>query len=112
MPKYKPSTRLLIPGNQYQATVMAAEDKLSKAGNETIELKLRVEPSGEIVYDHLVFTEQAAWWIGAFYNAINQVVPEDGVDITGRDFVGCRARVVVGVKEFNGRERFYVKEWL
>ena len=70
MPTYtssEPTSRpdYIEPGD-YTVEVLNAEESVSKQQNDMIELKLRVEPSGAILFDSLVFTPNAFWKIDAF----------------------------------------------
>lgn len=70
MPTYKASdiaTRpdFVEPGD-YTVEVIHAEETVSQKGHDMIQLKLRVEPSGAILFDHLVFMPNSFWKIDAF----------------------------------------------
>lgn len=117
MPSYKasePSVRpdYVEPGD-YTLEVLNAEESVSKQGNELIELKLKVEPSGAILYDNLVFTENAFWKIDAFRAATGEVItPDEEVDVIADDLIGRKGRARLMVEEYNGRKRNKVAAWL
>jgi hypothetical protein len=117
MPSYKaaePTSRpdFVEPGD-YTVEVLNAEESVSKQGNELIELKLKVEPSGAILYDNLVFTANAFWKIDAFRASTGETVtPDEDVEIIADDLIGRTGRARLTVEEYNGRKRNKVAAWL
>lgn len=117
MPSYKaaePTARpdYVEPGD-YTVEVLNAEESVSKQGNELIELKLKVEPSGAILYDNLVFTANAFWKIDAFRASTGETVtPDEDVEIIADDLIGRTGRARLTVDEYNGRKRNKVAAWL
>ncbi len=117
MPTYtasEPSNRpdAVDPG-EYQLEIVNAEESVSQAGNDMIELKLRVEPAGAILYDNLVFTPRAFWKIDSFRSAIGDTVtPGEEVDVIADELIGRRGRARLSVEEFGGRKRNRVAAWL
>ncbi len=117
MPTYRssePTTRPdFVEAGNYAVEVIAAEETVSKHGNEMFELKLRVEPSGAYLYDNLVFTPNAFWKIDAFRAATGDTVtPEEEVELNADDLVGREGRVRLAVDEYNGKKRNKVAAWL
>jgi hypothetical protein len=118
MPSYKssePSSRpdLLEPGD-YTVEVIEAEESIAQSSqNDKIELKLKIEPSGAIVWDNLVFTPNAFWKIDAFRAATGElVIPDEDVEIIADDLIGRRGRARLIVEEHNGKKRNKVGAWL
>lgn len=117
MPSYKASEiasrpDFIEPGD-YPVEVINAEETLSQKGHEMIELKLRVEPAGAIVFDHLVFTPNAFWKIDAFRAATGETVtPDQDVEIVADELIGRTGRVRLVVEEYKGRKRNKVGAWL
>ena len=118
MPSYKssePTSRpdFVEPGD-YTVEVVGAEESISqKSHNEKIELKLKVEPSGAILYDNLVFTANAFWKIDAFRAATGETVaPDEDVEIVADDLIGRKGRVRLVVEEYNGKKHNKVGAWL
>jgi len=117
MPSYRssePTTRpdYVEPG-EYEVEVVNAEETVSQKGSDMIELKLRVQPSGATLFDHLVFMETAFWKIDAFRAATGEnVTPDQDVEIRGDDLIGRTGRARLIVEEFNGRKRNKVAAWL
>lgn len=117
MPSYKaaePTSRpdYVEPGD-YTVEVLNAEESVSKQGNELIELKLKVEPSGAILYDNLVFTANAFWKIDAFRASTGETVtPDEDVEIIADDLIGRTGRARLTVEEYNGRKRNKIAAWL
>ena len=118
MPSYKssePTSRPdFVEAGDYTVEVLGAEESISqKNHNEMIELKLKVEPSGAIVYDNLVFTANAFWKIDAFRAATGElVIPEEDVEIVADDLIGRRGRARLFIEEHNGKKRNKVAAWL
>jgi len=118
MPTYKSSEPTSRPdyveAGDYTIEVLGAEESISqKNRNEMIELKLKVEPSGAIVYDNLVFTASAFWKIDAFRAATGETVtPDEDVDIIADDLIGRTGRARLIVEEYNGKKRNKVAAWL
>jgi hypothetical protein len=118
MPSYKSSeptnpSELLEPGD-YTIEVVGAEESIAqKSRNEQIELKLKVEPSGAVVWDYLVFTANAFWKIDSFRAATGElVIPDEDVEIVADDLIGRRGRVRLIIEEHNGKKRNKVGAWL
>jgi hypothetical protein len=117
MPTYKsaePTSRPdFVPAGDYTVEILNAEESVSKQGNEMIELKLKIEPSGVICFDNLVFTPNAFWKIDAFRAATGEtVVADEEVDIDCDDLIGRTGRARLIVDDYNGRKRNKVVAWL
>jgi len=117
MPTYKssePTSRPdFVPAGDYTVEILNAEESVSKQGNDLIELKLRINPSGAICFDNLVFTQNAFWKIDAFRAATGEkVVPDEEVNIECDDLIGRTGRARLVVEEYNGRKRNKVAAWL
>ncbi len=117
MPTYKSSEPTArpdhVPAGDYTVEVLNAEETVSKQGNDLIELKLKVEPSGAICFDNLVFTPNAFWKIDAFRASTGErVVSDEDVNIECDDLIGRQGRVRLTVEEYNGRKRNKVAAWL
>ena len=117
MPTYKASdiaTRpdFVEPGD-YTVEVIHAEETVSQKGHDMIELKLRVEPSGAILFDHLVFMPNSFWKIDSFRVATGeQVTADEDVEVIADDLIGRTGRVRLMVEEYKGRKRNKVAAWL
>ena len=117
MPSYRSSEPTARPDyvepGEYTAEVLNAEETVSQKGSDMIELKLRVQPSGATLFDHLVFMETAFWKIDAFRAATGEnVAPDQEVEIRADDLIGRTGRARLVVEEFNGRKRNKVAAWL
>jgi hypothetical protein len=117
MPSYRSSEPTARPDyvdpGEYEIEVINAEETNSQKGSEMIELKLRVHPSGAVLFDHLVFSENCFWKIDAFRAATGETVaPEQEVEIRADDLIGRTGRAKLLVEEFNGRKRNKVANWL
>jgi hypothetical protein len=117
MPSYRssePTARpeFVEPG-EYTVEVVNAEETVSQKGSDMIELKLRVQPSGATMFDHLVFMESVFWKIDSFRAATGEsVTPDEEVEIQADDLIGRTGRARLTVEEFNGRKRNKVAAWL
>src|SRR5438270_11113218 len=117
MPSYRssePTSRpdYVEPG-EYLVEVIGAQETLSQKKHDMIELKLRVQPSGAVMFDHLVFMESAFWKIDAFRAATGENVAADQeVEIRADDLVGRTGRAKLIVEELNARKRNKVRAWL
>jgi hypothetical protein len=117
MPTYKssePTSRPeFVPAGNYAVEILNAEETISKQGNDMIELKLRIEPSGALCFDNLVFTPSAFWKIDAFRASTGEVVlPEENVNIDCDALIGRIGQVRLVVEEYNGRRRNKVTGWI
>jgi len=117
MPSYRSSEPTARPDyvepGEYTVEVLNAEETVSQKGSDMIELKLRVQPSGATMFDHLVFMETAFWKIDAFRAATGEsVTPDEEVDIHADDLIGRTGRARLTVEEFNGRKRNKIAAWL
>lgn len=117
MPTYKssePTSRPdFVSAGDYTVEILNAEESISKQGNDLIELKLKIEPSGAICFDNLVFTPNAFWKIDAFRAATGEkVVPDEEVNIECDDLIGRTGRARLIVEEYNGRKRNKITAWL
>ncbi len=115
MPTYKSSDLrpTFVEAGDYVVEVIGAVDSISQKGNEMIELTLRVEPSETLLYDFLVFTENAYWKIDAFRAAIgDKVTVDQEVEIITDELVGRTGRVRLTIEEYEGRKRNKVSAWL
>lgn len=117
MPSYRSSEPTARPDyvepGEYSVEVINAEETTSQKGNEQIELKLKVQPSGAVLFDHLVFAENCFWKIDTFRAATGENVAADQeVEIHADDLIGRTGRVRLIVEEFKGRKRNKVAAWL
>ena len=117
MPSYRSSEPTARPDfvepGEYTVEVLNAEETVSQKGSDMIELKLRVQPSGATMFDHLVFMETAFWKIDAFRAATGEnVAPDQEVEIRADDLIGRTGRARLVVEEFNGRKRNKIAAWL
>lgn len=117
MPTYKASEITARPDfvepGDYNVEVINAEETMSQKGHDMIELKLRIDPSGAIMFDHLVFTPNAFWKIDSFRAATGEkIVPDEEVELLADDIIGRTGRARLIVEEYNGRKRNKVVAWL
>jgi hypothetical protein len=114
-----PQYTLLKPGD-YNFRVLSAEEKMSQAGNEMIELKLDVFEKGynqenqSIVYDNLVFTEKAAWKIDSFLKSTERHPGQDcDCNLIAEEMTGWAGRCRIRhEKDQNGNLRNKVDAYL
>lgn len=104
----------VLPAGEYDAKVVAAEEKRSKNGNEMIVVKVRVQFGGEARYvrDYLLLTGGGNWKFDSFQAAVGKQSCVDGQTVEPDDYVGCLARVVVKVDSYNGEPQNKITKWL
>ena len=117
MPTYKssePTSRPeFVAAGDYSVEILNAEESISKQGNDMIELKLKIEPSGALCFDNLVFTPNAFWKIDAFRASTGEkVLPDEEVTIDCDALIGRTGRARLVVEEYNGRKRNKVTGWI
>ena len=112
MPEYtqNTSTGVLPDGSPWDFKVEDATEKESQAGNEMIELQIRIlvpgSDKGPLVYDNLVFTEKAYWKIDAFRECTGEkLVPGQRVVFNADDCIDRRGRVALKIEVYEGRSR-------
>ncbi len=111
MPRYQPPPRRdAIPPGEYEVRVVKATEEISSNGSDMISLRLRVEP-GKFVFEHIVFSEAAAWKIAEFLSAFGEDVSGEK-DIHAIDYIGRTARVRLTSVNYRGQEENKVAKWL
>jgi Protein of unknown function (DUF669) len=114
MPEYiqnTTSSEVLPDGSECDFIVENATEKESQAGNEMIELQLRIlnvngSDKGPLVYDNLVFTEKSYWKIDAFRECTGEkLVPGQRVVFNADDCIDRRGRVALKIDVYEGRSR-------
>lgn len=101
----------IAKSGEHVVTVETATLKESKAGNQMVALRLSVEGSTQWFRDHFVLSPAAYWKFEQLLAAIGKT-PAPDEDINVEDFVGCTARALIGIEEFNDRRQNYVQKWL
>jgi hypothetical protein len=93
-----------------------AHEKESAAGNEMIELQIRIitgSGKGPLIYDNLVFVEKAYWKIDQFREATGEkLVPGQQVVFNADDCIDRRGRLVVLIDVYEGRSRNKVDHYV
>mgnify|MGYP003661776172 CR=1 FL=1 len=99
---------MLAEGN-YNAQIINAEPKTSKAGNEMIEVKMNIDHDGESthVWDYAVF--HIDWKMDDIKSSIG-LSSED--DVTVETLMGKWIQVEIIHEEWNGKEKAKVKKWI
>jgi len=92
----------VLDAGTYPATIIEAIEKVSKNGNDMIEIVFEVE-GGHRIYDYLVFTEKTAFKVDAFLSATGKA-PEKGkeVEIVADELVGVELSIEVEVEPASG----------
>jgi len=88
----------------YPATIKSAEEKVSKNGNDMIDITWELENS-LWVYDHLVFTTKTGFKVDTFLKAIGKTPPKGvgaEVEIVADELVGLRAFIELGIEPAEG----------
>lgn len=94
------STGNLLPKGEYDFEVISAVDKVSKANNEMIELKLLIYIDGtpaRQVFDYLM--ESVAYKLKHFCYAVGLSKKYDDGTITAFDCNGVSGRCKIGIKQ-------------
>jgi len=117
MPSYRssePTSRPdFVEAGDYTVEVVNAAETVSKQGHDMIELKLKVVPSGAVLFDYLVFIENAYWKIDSFRCSLGEkVLPDEDVDVKADDFIGKQGRARLSLEEYQGRKRNKIAAWL
>lgn len=102
--KFQPKTEneianenLIEPG-EYDFEVVAAFDKVSKSGNDMIELKLRVFAERERVINDFLL-EKIAYKLRHFAEATGLLDTYNSGDLIADDCVGKAGRVKIGIQK-------------
>jgi len=120
MPTHKYEGRDNIPvveAGEYLANVTGFEFKLSKSGNDMLELRLSTEPDGAKLYEYLVFTDSMGWKIDVVLKALG-LAPKEGEEIDiDEKFVEdhimfAQGWVQVVVEEYEGKKRNKIAQWI
>jgi hypothetical protein len=94
-----------LPDGEYPFEVIGATLKVSKNGNEMIELVLQF-PEGVRVWDNLTFIKSAFWKIDQFMESIGELIlPEEEVDVNPSDLIGRKGKASLSTDTFEGRDR-------
>lgn len=99
----------------YQATVVAAEEKVSKrSGNDMIELVWALDGVGLWVWDYLTFGPKTQWRIDTFLRACGHQPDGKGVEVEldSASMVGWKAKVELIVEDDGGRKRNKVLKYI
>jgi hypothetical protein len=94
----------LWPTGNYDFEIMEAEDTLSKAGNEMMEMKVRLysEDCGtQIVTDYLVDTPKAAFKIRHCANAVGLLAEYEKGELLAADLVRRTGKCKVVIRKDN-----------
>lgn len=77
-----------IPEGRYNLEVVAADVKQSAAGNDMINLKMKIaegDHKGRYIWDNLTFIENSLWKLKSFLEAANSPLLEDSGLLTCAD---------------------------
>ena len=114
MPKHKfrnsqPIPEILEDGD-YILRVVECEESISKGrktnGAPQLELKLKEESTGKIIYETLIFDESLEWKIDCFIQCFG-IEAEEGEDLEleADDMIGLRGWVALKTEEYNDKKR-------
>ena len=89
----------LLPAGDYGFEVTSAEDKVSKAGNEMVELKVKLfGPDGDTtVFDYLIDGERSAFKVRHFAEATGMLGQYERGDMPAHLMVGKTGRCKVSI---------------
>lgn len=97
----------------YDAEVLDCKEKVSKAGNEMLELKLELDTvdGGYHIYDYLI-PSKAMWKVGKMLNAFGVRTDED-VDFDPESLIGRQCKVKVKIEnDAQYGDKCKVSEWV
>ena len=92
----------LLPLGNYDFEVQEAEEKVSKTGNDMIELKMRVydnEGQGRTIFDYLVSTDGGAYKIRHFAYAVGLGESYERGELQASNLHGCTGKAKVFIKK-------------
>jgi hypothetical protein len=134
MPTYKASEPkkaeiYFVEPDIYEVEIKTAVEKISKSGNPMIKLTCTIllpdGSNGPEVWEHLTFTDKAAWKIDQVLTAVGiAYIAGQDIDVEANDLIGKRGVCLVGEEagaenpdhRFNKLERWLFgdekKEWL
>ena len=117
MPQYTQGADELFSEGVYDFVVLDANEKLSQAGNATIELQLLVKDDngrGEVrVIDYLTFAPKCFWKIDSFRVATGETLERGKTAaFECEDCLNREGRLLLKVQEFEGRERNKVSAYV
>lgn len=97
-PKSRDELRPTLPDGEYSATVIKAEDTVSKRGNDMIALTLRIygDTGNVLANDWLIPNAAGMWKVFNFCEAANKMDRYNDGDLTANDCLN--AEVIVKVK--------------
>ena len=107
-----PSRFSLFPEGKYEAELLSYEEKLSKTGNEMVELKMKVygsDGSESNIFDYLVGTKGMAWKIKAFCMAAGLPYGQQPLPI--QQAVGKLFQVKVVTESYDGKDRNKIDDY-
>lgn len=95
-----------VPTGSYTATIVKAEQGISKAGNEKIDLQWRIEGGahdGRVIFDTLTFTEKALFRVKATLQGLG--FPKDFKgNVNAEDLIGRTAKITVDIQAGTGTD--------
>lgn len=103
-----------LEAGRYPFEVIEATEGLSKAGNDKIELKMKVIGMSNHVWDNLVFVPKASWKIDQFLAATGHTLtPGEEVEVQEDALEGLKGVFEVEVEEgMNGKPRNTVARYV
>jgi hypothetical protein len=106
--------RIILKPGEHNFEVVDANEKKSEAGNDYIELKLRVGEEQASVYDNLVFTDAAMWKVSQFLYATGLAKSEgESINLVEEDCLGLTGRCLIKTgKDKNKQDRNEIDSYL
>lgn len=100
-PKSKDELRPTLPDGEYSATVIKAEDTVSKRGNDMIAITLRVygDDVNVLGNDWLIPSSQGMWKVFDFCDAAGLMERYNAGDLTAQDCLNANVLVKVETEE-------------
>jgi hypothetical protein len=99
------------PENDYILVVIACEKGYTPKGDEKVELKLRIEETGSVLYETL--SGNAVWKIESFIRACGIAAAKgDEVNLTEPNLIGRRGWAHVFIDTWKDKKHNKVQRWL
>ena len=106
-----------VDKGDYEFVVVAAEDSISKNGNEMISLELQCEVGRDkpiTVYDQLVSTAKSLWVLKSFCRSVSPSIDFESGQLEAANCIGATgiAHLVLGEENKRGRRYMEVEHYV
>jgi hypothetical protein len=100
----------LLDEGDYILEVIESVEGISRgaktSGSDQIEMKLREEKTGKIIYETLIICQSLGWKVDGFIQAFNIPATEgEEIELNAHDFVGLRGWVKINQETYNEKTK-------